>query len=338
MNLNMSYKRYLDGVYSKSRLRDITLEYAYDKAKWDKYIEQGDFILKFMIQIDEIISNYDSEKAGFYHYINQCIDSVLQQTYSNIELIVIDDGSTDKSADILQQLSQTHHFSFERQSNMGLTKTLNKAIAKSKGQYIAPLGSDDYLMLDKIQKQVAFLEHHPDIAVVGGNILCIDEQSNIKPKQRIREYREVDFQSAFLTPKQIPAAPTVMIRAEVLAEVNGFNTKINLEDLDLWLRITHAGYKIAVLNDILAYYREHKSNSYKNYQFMTESLMQTYAPYSNEPGYSDIKNQVLLRMFLKVAKKDRHYAWKILKQISPRYYNWKLVRGLFHFLLPDKKS
>ncbi|OQY39845.1 MAG: hypothetical protein B6229_03005 [Spirochaetaceae bacterium 4572_7] len=73
MNLNMSYKRYLDGVYSKSRLRDITLEYAYDKAKWDKYIEQGDFILKFMIQIDEIISNYDSEKAGFYHYINQCI-------------------------------------------------------------------------------------------------------------------------------------------------------------------------------------------------------------------------------------------------------------------------
>jgi len=280
-----------------------------------------------------IISCYNHQD-----YITSCIESIVKQSYTNIELIVIDDGSTDNSADILRKLSQKYHFSFTCQDNMGLTRTLNKAYSKAKGKYIAPLGSDDIIMLDKTEKQVAFLESHPDIAVVGGNILCIDERSNIKQKQRIKEYREIDFQDVFLNPKQIPAAPTVMIRAEVLSEVNGFNTSTNLEDLDLWLRITHAGYKMAVLNDILAYYRVHRSNSYKNYQFMTESLMHTYAAYSNEANYPIIKNQVLLRMFLKVAKKDRSYAWKILKQISPRYYNWKLVRGLFHFILPDKKS
>ncbi|RLD73555.1 MAG: glycosyltransferase family 2 protein [Bacteroidetes bacterium] len=280
-----------------------------------------------------IVSCYNHED-----YITPCIESIVRQTYKNIELIVIDDGSTDKSADILQQLSQKYHFSFERQENMGLTRTLNKALSQAKGKYIAPIGSDDILMLDKTEKQVEFLKNHHDIAVVGGNIICIDDNGNIKQKQRFKDYREIDFKDVFLTPKQIPAAPTVMIRASVLSEVNGFNTETNLEDLDLWLRITHAGYRIAVLNDVLAYYREHSSNSYKNYQFMTESLMQTYADYNNEPEYPDVKNQVLLRMFLKVSKKDRAYAWKILKQISPKYYNWKVVRGLFHLILPDKKS
>ena len=278
-----------------------------------------------------IISCYNHQD-----YITPCIESVVNQTYSNIELIVIDDGSSDKSADILEQLSQKYHFSFERQENMGLTRTLNKALAKAKGKYIAPIGSDDILMLDKTEKQVAFLEERDDIAVVGGSIICIDDHGTIKQKQRINHYHEADFKTVFLTPKQIPPAPTVMIRADILAEVNGFSTESNLEDLDLWLKITHAGYKIVVMNDIFAYYREHSSNSYKNYQFMTESLMKTYSKYSNEPDYLDVKNQVLLRMFLKVSKKDRHYAWQILKQISPQYYNLKFFRGLFHFCLPKK--
>ncbi len=279
-----------------------------------------------------IISCYNHQ-----NYITDCIESIINQTYKNIELIVIDDGSTDSSADILEGLSKKYHFSFERQVNMGLTKTLNKAILKAKGKYIAPLGSDDFIMLDKTEKQVQYLETHPDIAVVGGNILCVDENNQIKPKQRITPYREVDFKTIFLNPKKIPAAPTVMIREDVLREVGNFNIHCNLEDMDLWLRITHAGYKMTVLNDICAYYREHESNSYKNYQFMTESLMQTYEQYSDEPDYPKVKNQVLLRMFLKVSKKDRSYAWKIFKQILPKYYNWKTIRALFHLILPNKK-
>jgi alpha-1,3-rhamnosyltransferase len=269
-------------------------------------------------------------------YITACIKSIVRQTYSNIELIVIDDGSTDNSAEILEQLSKKYHFFFERQENMGLTRTLNKAIEKAKGKYIAPIGSDDILMLDKTEKQVAFLEQRDNIAVVGGSIICIDDQNTIKQKQRINNYHELDFKAVFLTPKQIPPAPTVMIRSNILRKVNGFSTECNLEDLDLWLKITHAGYRIAVLNDIFAYYRTHSANSYKNYQFMTDSLMQTYAKYKDEPDYLEVKNQVLLRMFLKVSKKDRHYAWKILKQISPKYYNLKFFRGLFHLCLPKQ--
>ncbi len=278
-----------------------------------------------------IVSCYNHQ-----NYITACIESIVKQSYGNIELIVIDDGSSDNSADILQQLSNKYSFYFIRQKNMGLTRTLNKALAQAKGKYIAPLGSDDIIMLDKTEKQVEFLEKNPDIAVVGGNILCIDDNGNIKQKQRFKEYREIDFKAVFLTPKQIPAAPTVMIRADILSKVNGFSTESNLEDLDLWLKITYAHHKIAVMNDLFAYYRVHQSNSYKNYQFMTESLMKTYLPYSKEPEYSAVKNQVLLRMFLKVSKKDKAYAWKILQQISPKYYNLKFLRGLFYLLLPRR--
>ncbi len=279
--------------------------------------------------VSVIISCYNHQD-----YITQCIESIMQQSYPNIELIVIDDGSTDNSAAIIQQLSEKYQFYFESQANMGLTKTLNKALAKAKGKYIAPLGSDDYLMLDKTAKQVQYLEQHPNIAVVGGNILVVNHQGVIKSQQRLKPYREVDFNTIFLNPKQTPAAPSVMIRAEVLKQVNGYNTESNLEDLDLWLRITHQGHKIAVLNDVFAYYRQHETNSYKNYQFMTESQLQIYQNFASEPDYPYVKNQVLIRMFLKTAKKDRRYALKIFKQISPKYYNWKVIRAWLHYFVP----
>jgi len=280
-----------------------------------------------------IVSCYNHEA-----YIEECILSILKQTYNNIELIVIDDGSSDSSAEILEKLQQEHSFYFERQKNQGLTKTLNKAIKMAKGKYIAPLGSDDIILPNKTAIQVDYLEKRKDIAVVGGNITCIDQDGNIKQKQRHKEYREVDFKTIFKQAKLIPAAPSVMIRADVLKEIGGYNTECRLEDLYLWLTITHAGYKITVLKDVVAHYREHGSNTYKNYKFMTDSLLQTYSYFSSEPGYDYIKNKTLITMFLKTSKKDRGYALSLLKRIPLKNYNMKVLRGIGHLALPDKKQ
>jgi len=276
-----------------------------------------------------IVSCYNHEA-----YIEECILSILNQTYDNIELIVIDDGSSDNSAKILEQLQKEHHFYFEKQANQGLTKTLNKALKIAKGKYIAPLGSDDIILPNKTAIQVDYLEKRNDIAVVGGNIICIDQHGVIKQKQRNKEYREVDFKNIFKQPKQIPAAPSVLIRADVLEEIGGYNIECNLEDLYLWLTITRAGYKITVLKDIVAHYREHANNTYKNYKFMTDSLLQTYGYFSSEPGYDHIKNKTLITMFLKTSKKDRAYAIYLLKRIPLKNYNMKVLRGIFHLTLP----
>jgi len=279
-----------------------------------------------------IVSCYNHEA-----YIEECILSILKQTYNNIELIVIDDGSSDSSAEILDKLQQEHSFYFERQANQGLTKTLNKAIKTAKGKYIAPLGSDDIILPEKTAIQVRYLEKRSDIAVVGGNITCIDQYGAIKQKQRHKGYREVNFKTIFKQPKLIPAAPSVMIRADVLKEIGGYNIDCNLEDLYLWLAITRAGYKITVLKDIVAHYREHENNTYKNYKFMTDSLLQTYSYFSSEPGYEYIKNKTLITMFLKTSKKDRKYAVSLFRKISWKSYNMKVLRGVFHLALPNKK-
>jgi len=279
------------------------------------------------------VSCYNHEQ-----YIEDCILSIIQQDYDNIELIVIDDGSSDNSVNIIQRLQQEHLFYFEAQTNIGLTKTLNKMLTIAKGKYIAPIGSDDILLPHKTAIQVNYLEKRPDIAVVGGNILCIDEQGKFKTKQRHKGYREVDFKTIFRQPKLIPAAPSVMIRASVLKEINGYNTECQLEDLYLWLKITQAGYPIAVLAEVVAHYREHPSNTYKDYRFMTESLLQTYRYFSTEPGYEYIKYKTLITMFLKTSKKDTAYALSLLKKIPFKYYNMKVLRGIFHLSLPDKKK
>jgi alpha-1,3-rhamnosyltransferase len=273
-------------------------------------------------------------------YIQACIESVVRQTYPNIELIVFDDGSSDNSPAILKTLSEKHGFFFQAQENIGLSGTLNKGLAMAKGKYISPLGSDDVLMLDKVEKQVHFLEQHEDISMLGGNRLLIDEKGSISPKQKFTAYREVDFEGVLLNLKSGPSTPTTMIRADVLREIGGYNPKNNLEDLYLWLKITHTGHKIAILNDVLAYYRIHGTNTTKKYRFMTESILDIYSDYQDHPAYTRARNKVLISRFLKIAEKDRRYAWDLLKQINPSFYNLKVLRGFIRLLLPrqDRKN
>lgn len=267
-------------------------------------------------------------------YIQQCIESVVKQTYPNIELIVFDDGSSDASPAILRSLSEQYGFFFRAQENIGLSRTLNNALAMAKGQYINPLGSDDILMLDKIEKQVDFLEQHADIAMLGGNIICVDDNGTIIPDQKFTTYREVDFDNIFMNPKLGPSGPTNMIRTNVLYEIGGYHPKNNLEDLYLWLKITHSGHKIAIMNDILAYYRKHGANTTKNYRFMTECILDIYAEYKEHPQYARACNRILISRFLKIAKKDRKYAWELLKQVNPVFYNLKVLRGVIRLLSP----
>jgi len=283
--------------------------------------------------VSVIISCYNHQD-----YIRDCIASVVRQTYPAIELIVFDDGSSDNSPAILKSLSEQYGFFFEAQENTGLSRTLNKALSMAKGKYISPLGSDDILMLDKIEKQVAFLEQHDDVAMLGGNILNIDQDGVITPHQKFAAYREVGFNDVFMNTKLGPSAPTTMIRSRVLREIGGYHPQNNLEDLYLWLKITHQGYRIAILNDLLAYYRKHRTNTTKNYRFMTESILDIYADYQDHPDYPRARNKILISRFLKISEINRKYAWELLKQIDPAFYNLKVLRGLIRLLLPAKKA
>ena len=283
--------------------------------------------------VSVVISCYNHE-----NFIEDCILSVIKQTYKNIELIVFDDGSVDKSADKLEELSKKHHFFFQRQKNIGYTATLNRAIKLCKGKYVAFLGSDDMFFQDKIEKQVEFLEDREDIAVCGGDVAVINEAGLLIKNRKEQPYREVDFQTLFNDRNAGVPAPTALIRLDVLRKVGGFDPDIRLEDLYLWLKITHFGYKLAILSDTLVYYRKHGSNTHNNYQFMSDSIIEIYEQYKTEPGYQSAINKVLIALFLKTSRLDRKYAFGLLKRIEPRFYNLKVLRGVWALIKPDRQG
>ena len=271
--------------------------------------------------------------ASYNHgrYIEESILSVLNQTYENIELLVVDDGSSDDSVERINVLQAQYGFDFRVQQNQGLTNTLNSAIARSKGSLIVPFGSDDVMLPERIATQVAYMDGKPEVGICAGNIELIDADGNLYPEKRQHRdvpFRRLDFDDMFLERKPYPPAPTLMIRREALDKVGGFDPSIRLEDLLIELKVTHAGYFIDGLNVLMARYRKHATNSYKNHRFMIDNILRTYALFSDHPLYDEVRYKFLSSMFLKAANRDRKLAQELLAQIPFKAWNKKTWRGL----------
>ena len=141
----------------------------------------------------------------------------------------------------------------------------------------------------------------------------------------------------FKARKHTPFSSSLMFRSQALAAAGGYAPDIRLEDLYIYLRITKLGYKIVVLEDLLAQQRLHAHNTYRQHRFMAENVLKTYALYADEPGYERVVNGFLISMFLKSAGADKALAIELLKQIPVRRYNVKVLRGLFRLALSAAK-
>ncbi|MDR0528840.1 MAG: glycosyltransferase [Zoogloeaceae bacterium] len=275
-----------------------------------------------------IISCYNHEP-----YIEESIKSVLAQDYPHLELLVIDDGSSDDSVARIRPLAEAHGFDFHVQPNQGLTKTYNEALARARGSLIVFFGSDDVMLPGRITAQVAYLAEHPRTGVVGGNSEFIDSNGHPLPDDR-QNQRDVGsqclgFDDIFIPRKSlVPQIVTQMFRKSVLDEAGGFNPDIRLEDLYIQFKITRAGHTIDRMPMLLARYRMHPSNSYKNTRMMIESFLATYADYADHPAYEKVRARLLNSWFLKAAGKDRALARELLAQIPLRRWNLKTLRGL----------
>ena len=221
------------------------------------YMEQGKHIDKPLVSV--IVPSYNHEA-----YIEECILSIVNQTYQNIELIVIDDGSKDHSREILKRLQKQYGFVLVFQENQGVSKTMNKAIRQyAHGKYITGSASDDFLMLDKIEKQVRFLEENPYYDMVFGKVYMVDEKSQIINNVKIFEpfdepVKQIPFE-LLIENNRIPA-PSIMFRKDIWEKCGGYSEDTIIEDFDLWLKIACVG-KIAYVNDYFAYYRWHWQNA-----------------------------------------------------------------------------
>lgn len=186
--------------------------------------------------------------------LEECLKSVCKQTYTNWELIICNDASTDDSLAILKSFSCKDHRIkfFNNEKNLGLAASLNKCINEAKGKYIVRLDADDQSLPDRFKTQVKFLEEHTELSMVGSSMFVKNDSGIVGVRRNTNKLTAQSFLkgSPFFH-------PTIMIRKDVLLSLGGYNTNVSrAEDLDLWFRFYKKGFKGANLGKPLYIYHE----------------------------------------------------------------------------------
>lgn len=201
--------------------------------------------------VSVIMAAYNAER-----YIAEAIESILSQTYSNWELIIADDASTDTTTDIIgryaKQDSRIKTIRLDKNSGQAIAR--NKAIEKSIGKYLAILDADDISLPNRLTTQVEFLESNKNIDFVGSSADLIDKDGKIigkKAKSQTNE--EIKFslllQTQFIT-------SSVVLKKEIFMKTNGFDTKyLYAEDYDMWNKLSLQGRKCANIKEVLIQHR-----------------------------------------------------------------------------------
>jgi GT2 family glycosyltransferase len=167
--------------------------------------------------------------------IREAIDSVMVQDYRDFELIVVDDGSTDNTPDILDSFRD--EIRVLRQENQGVSAARNRGLAAASGRFIAFLDSDDLWLPQKLLRQVEFFNKNPDAQICQTEETWIRKGVRVNPKKRHKKPRGMIFEPSLALCLVSPSA--VMIRASLFEKVGGFDETLPAcEDYDLWLRIS----------------------------------------------------------------------------------------------------
>lgn len=190
-------------------------------------------------------------------YISEAISSILKQTFSNFELIIIDDGSIDNTREILRSIIDRRVSVYFNEKNMGQSYTRNKGVDIAKGSYIAQLDADDVATFDRLEKQLLFFKNHPDCAVLGSFEGVIDKDSKLEHKIICR-YIDPDYiASSFLFLYPYITHRSVMVKRDILKKFKYDEHYMTCQDYDLFSRISLSGYKLYNISEILVYRREH---------------------------------------------------------------------------------
>jgi glycosyltransferase involved in cell wall biosynthesis len=206
-----------------------------------------------MPRISVVMSVYNGEA-----FLDAAVRSILSQTFGDFEFIVIDDGSTDRSAEIVSGYKDPRIL-LVRQENRGVAAALNRGLELAKEEYVARQDADDISHPERFARQVRFLDAHPEIAVLGTGSLLIDPQG--RPFSSFRTFTRHERLVAELLRGSCPLMHgSVMARREALLAVGGYKPIFShAQDVELWLRMS-AQYRLGNLRDILYQQRKHDNS------------------------------------------------------------------------------
>jgi glycosyltransferase involved in cell wall biosynthesis len=199
-------------------------------------------------------------------YLAEAVESVLGQTFTDFEFLIVDDGSTDRSRVILEQYAvRDSRIRLVSRPNTGYAVALNELLRLARGALVARMDADDVALPERLQRQLDYLRAHPDVVCVGSAVHLIDEGGRfLRDAHPGMESDEI--QERALTGDCVLNHPSVMMRRAPVEAVGGYHPEFEpAEDLDLWLRLGEVG-RLTNLPDVLMKYRQHTASFSERHQ------------------------------------------------------------------------
>jgi glycosyltransferase involved in cell wall biosynthesis len=295
---------------------------------------------------------YNGEK-----YLKEAVDSVLSQTYTNIELVMVNDGSTDTSKQIIRSYTDPRIRYIENESNGGIVYSRNRGLTESKGQYVATLDCDDIALPERISRQVDFLQNNPEYGMCGSFYRTIDSEGNFLEKIHFPT-ENTDIISHLLIGNCF-CNSTVMIRRDIAKDLK-YREKFDIvEDYELWYRISKRAklanlaheyvlYRVhgtnisaAKLNDMLARLKKINEEILRDLDFeFTEQELEIHAgllnrniEYFRDPVKFAALEKWIMKFFNRIQKSGRYNTLLIYKLLMDKWivfsFNTRNYRRIF---------
>lgn len=280
--------------------------------------------------VSVLIPCYNHEK-----YVIKALESVLNNDYKLKEIILIDDGSKDKSFELASDYLAAHKdnlYTYQciKQENLGVTKTLNKMIGMAKGEYVTFLASDDFLTVQSISIRLEYLKNNPAKKAVIGIANIVDEQNHIvnnnAAKKLFRANSKMllsDYIGKELTMRWSVIGPTLLLKKEVFDIVGLYNEKLKVEDRDYYLRMIRSKI-LGYIDAPVACYRIHEGNTSRTKTMVQRAELLTEICLVNIQN-SEYNYSWEEKLFLASYKTDKALIngshFKIL-------YIWKAIRAI----------
>ena len=204
--------------------------------------------------------------------MEECINSILKQTLQNFEYIILNNGSTDRTPEILNRYTDPR-LQIIHQENLGISKSLNKGISLTKSNLIARLDADDYSSPDRLEKQITFMEQHPEIVFCGSRFKELIGKRLFTQKVRFIE-KDEDIRKIVSCFNPFSHS-TIVMRKKTFTKSGGYNNKFEYsQDYDLWVRMLKLG-QACILKDELSVVRltEYSFSNQHNRQQKLEGLL-----------------------------------------------------------------
>lgn len=271
-------------------------------------------------------------------FVEESIQSVIDQDYENIELIIIDDGSEDESVNVIKNMvyaceKRFKRFEFRYRTNKGLCATLNEALEWCEGEFFSPFASDDIALPHKTSFLVNKIENS-DYAVVFGLVHNFDDcQPSLLSIDKFESSITHNFDELMLQ-INIPAAPAAMLRRSSVLAVGGYAEDVNLEDRYMWMKLASSNEKLITFSKIVTLYRSHDNNTSKDIRKMHVSRIQVLKKFQSSEIYHKSLKKAYCTLALQLSNEEVLQPIKVI--IKSKNYNKGGLKVIIRALVPKK--